>query len=75
MSAADVLDDLVAFHRDDVDPVARCSTADPRHEEDWGRDKELEAGFMTDRWHTSQGQGRREDCSRLGHRPSQKEQR
>ena len=36
MSAADVLDDLVAFHRDDVDPVARCSTADPRREEDWG---------------------------------------
>ena len=30
--SADVLDDLVAFHRDDVDPVARCSTADPRSE-------------------------------------------
>ena len=53
MSAADVLGDLVAFHRDDVDPVARCSKADPRREEDRGR----------------------EGCSRLGHRPSQKEQR
>ena len=53
MGAADVLAALVAFHRDDVDPVARCSTADPRREEDWGRD----------------------GCSRLGHRPSQKEQR
>jgi len=74
MSAADVLDDLVAFHHDDVDPVARCSTADPRREEDWGWDKELQSSFMTDRWHTSQGQGG-VGCSRLGHRPSQKEQR
>ena len=34
MSAANMLDDLVAFHRD-LDPVARCSKADPRSEEDW----------------------------------------